>query len=517
MAPIQISVIMSVYNQQNYLPSAVKSILSQTYKHFEFIIVNDASTDRSMEIIKSFKDKRIKLLSNRNRLGLTKSLNKAIRIAKGKYIARMDADDISLPSRLKIQYHFLKNHPKITVCGSSALLIHADGRPAGKRTFPSSSTAIKNVIMKYNPILHPTVMMQKKIIDKMGAYDESLNGAEDYDLWLRLASKYMLHNYKTPLIKYRLNPQGVSWKHTKHTEIQALKARIKALRQHNYPAWQHIYLIKPLISLMVPSAIKKTIRRCMKKCFVLFIKKFEVLSAIACRLTHLTGKAKIPTHPKHLVDFGQLFYLKGLKKTDKVLDLGCHSGEHCFKASNKTKHILGLDIDKTLLHRARQEAKRRKISNVSFKVQDLEKKLSLKNNSFDVAFFLAVLEHLNNRDQVMKEIKRTLKPKGRLYISVPNRSSKWKKLQRSVGLSSYSDPDHKLEYSKQEICAFLKKHGFKNIKVLTTAYDTPYAGIIDLIGGISLTAYRYLINWKLNAGKRNPQESVAFHITATNG
>ena len=247
----------------------------------------------------------------------------------------------------------------------------------------------------------------------------------------------------------------------------------------------------------------------MIKFVVLLLKKFDWGSALACRLTYWTGKAPVPTHPKHLVNFGQLYYLPYLNKTDRVLDLGCHAGEHAFKAAPHVKQVIGLDIN--LLPHGRCP------HNVKFLVGDLEQKLPFASNRFTQVFFFAVLEHLHHRSQVLSEIRRVLTPHGRLFISVPNKNTAWKKLQRSVGLTGFADSDHKLEFSHTQIVNLLRSHRFTNIKVATTALDTPLAGLIDLVGGLSLTLYQKLMLWKINQGKLHPENTVGFLITATNG
>lgn len=253
----KVSILMSVFNAQRYLEQATKSILNQSLSDFEFIIIDDASTDKSLAIIKSFKDKRIKILRNKKRLGLTVSLNKGLRKAKGEFIARMDADDISNKNRLKIQFNYLKNHPEVVFCGSWVTLINQSDKKIGEKKYPTEYKEIQRAIMAGNPFIHPTVMMRRSILKKVGFYDENLNGAEDYDLFLRIAKNHQAVNLPYFLLKYRINPYGVSYRQYKKTERQALRARWKAIREYGYPYWQIIYLIKPLISYLVPFKIKK--------------------------------------------------------------------------------------------------------------------------------------------------------------------------------------------------------------------------------------------------------------------
>lgn len=253
----------------------------------------------------------------------------------------------------------------------------------------------------------------------------------------------------------------------------------------------------------------------MKKLIVQLLKKLEWGSALACRLTQLTGKANIPTHPKHLVDFGQLYYLSSLKSTDRVLDLGCHAGEHSFKAAPKVKQVIGLDINNHLISQAQKQAQLRQATNVKFLVHDLENKLPFPTNSSDKVFLFAVLEHLKNRNQALSEIRRVLKSPGTLFISVPNKNTTWKKLQQSVGLTGFADPDHKLEFSVHQISSLLTRHRFHIHQFQTTAIDTPLSGIIDLLGGLSLRLYHRLMLWKTTQGRLHPEDSVAFLVTAS--
>ncbi len=253
----KVSVIMSAFNQASYLKLSVDSILQQSFTNFEFIIINDASTDNTRQILASYHDHRIRIINHNFCQGLTKSLNQAIRHAKSEYLARMDADDIASKERLRTQIEYLESHPKIAACGTAVTLIDKQNRKIGIKHLPSTVNKIHQVMLRYNPFVHPSMMLRREIFVDINGYDESLNGAEDYDLWLRMASKYELININKPLLNYRINPQGVSWANLKHTELQALKARIKALRYYGYPWWQIIYLIKPTVSIFIPGFLKK--------------------------------------------------------------------------------------------------------------------------------------------------------------------------------------------------------------------------------------------------------------------
>ena len=181
-----------------------------------------------------------------------------------------------------------------------------------------------------------------------------------------------------------------------------------------------------------------------KKLFVIGLQKLRYLSVISMRLTVLTGKSKYPIHPKHLAKRNP-WYLKYLSRNDIVLDMGCGPGQHSINISSKVKKVIAFDISNQLLKIAKDRVKESKLTNIEFNQVDAEKKLSFKDNNFSAILCLDVLEHLNNESLTMQEIKRVLKPKGQLFLSLPNRETSWEKLQKSVGLFYYSDYDHKRE------------------------------------------------------------------------
>lgn len=201
----KISVIMPVYNAEKFLDKAIKSILNQTFKDFEFIIINDGSKDNSLKIIKEFqkKDKRIVLINNKKNLGLQKTLNKGLRISKGKYIARMDSDDISMERRFEIQFSYLENHPSIFLIGCSAIVIDSFGNKLGVFRKYGGSKKLRKKILKNNCIIHPSIMFRNE--DEI-FYREKFKTSEDYDLYLRLLSSGKnMANLHSFLIKYRIS------------------------------------------------------------------------------------------------------------------------------------------------------------------------------------------------------------------------------------------------------------------------------------------------------------------------
>jgi glycosyltransferase involved in cell wall biosynthesis len=203
----KISVLMPVYNGEDYLKEAIDSILNQTLPDFEFIIVNDGSTDRTDDIVKTYRDPRIRFVENEKNMGLIRSLNKGLELAEGAYIARMDSDDISLPERLSIQASFLDTHPEVGVCGTWAKIIDEKGNVTGALK-PLSGDAVRKLFWRPSSVLHPTCMIRAKLL-KDHRYSLDYPHAEDYELWLRLYSKTDFYNLDRFLLLYRVHPAGI--------------------------------------------------------------------------------------------------------------------------------------------------------------------------------------------------------------------------------------------------------------------------------------------------------------------
>ncbi|MHA2284076.1 MAG: glycosyltransferase family 2 protein [Promethearchaeota archaeon] len=209
----KISVIMSVYNGENYLSEAVDSILNQTFKDFEFIIINDGSTDGTGAILESYNDPRI-VLVNQEHIGLTKSLNKGIALAKGQYIARQDADDISLNKRLENQLEFLKKNKNVALLGTAAEIIDERGKYLQTIKFPCEHSSIQKEITNYNSFIHGSVVFKRQCFFELEGYREFFLTSQDYDLWLRFIEKFEVANLSNPLYKHRITLDSVTLKKT---------------------------------------------------------------------------------------------------------------------------------------------------------------------------------------------------------------------------------------------------------------------------------------------------------------
>jgi GT2 family glycosyltransferase/radical SAM superfamily enzyme YgiQ (UPF0313 family)/Flp pilus assembly protein TadD/glycosyltransferase involved in cell wall biosynthesis len=205
-----VSVIMSVHNGELHLKQAIKSIMEQGFLNYEFIIIDDASTDATLDILRSFRDPRIAIFRNNRNLGLTASLNIGLRSARGKYIARMDADDVSIPHRFAQQVDYLERNPSVAVVGSAYYIINEDGTVTGIVEVLTDSGEIAKDLPRQNWFGHGSVMMRKSCIDEVGGYDEKFVYAQDYDLFLRLSERYDLANIASPLYNWRESGRGIS-------------------------------------------------------------------------------------------------------------------------------------------------------------------------------------------------------------------------------------------------------------------------------------------------------------------
>jgi len=210
MLPPLISVLMPAYNAEKYIGEAIKSVLNQTFTDFELIVINDGSTDKTEEIILSFKDERICYIKNETNLKLIATLNKGIDLALGKYIARIDADDLCLPNRFEKQIDFLENHPDYVLCGSWAHLVDSQGEKTGRVKYVNIHNLLKISLLFTVPLIHPSVMAKTDIL-KQFKYSASALHTEDFDLWLRIVNAgYKIANIPEYLIKYRWHDTNIS-------------------------------------------------------------------------------------------------------------------------------------------------------------------------------------------------------------------------------------------------------------------------------------------------------------------
>ena len=224
-----ISLIMSVYNGEDYLAEAVESVLNQTFRDFELIIINDCSNDGTSEILQKYADadERVKVHTNEVNLRLPSSLNKAISLAKGKYIARMDADDICLPERLERQFEFMESHPDTALSSCRFMTLKNGAISSGGCGGRGDSESIKALLLVTNPILHPGIIAKADVIRELG-YDKNFTCTEDMELWTRFVmAGYKVEVMSEYLMMYRLHDKQITETtlEKQHREVVALQKK----------------------------------------------------------------------------------------------------------------------------------------------------------------------------------------------------------------------------------------------------------------------------------------------------
>lgn len=219
-----ISVIMPVYNAAPFVKQAIESVLAQSYNNFELLILNDGSTDDSEQVILSFFDKRIRYTLHKRNVGLIACLNEGVRISNGTYIARMDADDISLLRRFEKQIAFLKENPQIGICGTQIDTIR-EKRIMPFNRLPTSNNAIRASFLFRNVLMHPSVIFRKSIFQGEAPFNNDFYLAEDYECWSRMAARTEFANLSETLLHYRIHSNQVSI--DKSEEQQKISAKIR--------------------------------------------------------------------------------------------------------------------------------------------------------------------------------------------------------------------------------------------------------------------------------------------------
>jgi glycosyltransferase involved in cell wall biosynthesis len=210
--PPTVSIVMPVYRSDIYLEEAIESIIKQTFNDFELLLIVDKPTFETRQIIKKYlqRDNRISAYYHETRLGLIDSLNYGCRIAKGKYIARMDSDDICLSKRLEKQIKFLEQHPDIGIVGSFIESINDKGHILNKIQVPSNPKAVRFGLIYYDCIVHPSIVIRKNILNQLNCYSKNAFYVEDYDLWIRASTITDIANIPEVLLKYRIHESNTS-------------------------------------------------------------------------------------------------------------------------------------------------------------------------------------------------------------------------------------------------------------------------------------------------------------------
>jgi len=227
----KVSVLLPVWNAERYLAGAIDSVLAQTFTDFELLVVDDGSTDGSGALIRRYRDRRIRRIENEKNLGVTRSLNLGIAQAKGRYLARMDADDLCVVERLERQVAYLDAHPNVALVASRARCIDARGAERRIIATPTDGEMLRRRLRVGNCIVHGSVMMRSDAVRALGGYDESMVRAQDYDLWLRLSERHAIAALPELLYAWREHGVSVGRRHLEEQDAAADRARIAARRR----------------------------------------------------------------------------------------------------------------------------------------------------------------------------------------------------------------------------------------------------------------------------------------------
>ncbi len=256
----RVSVIMAVFNGGPLLRRAVDSVLAQEFDDFELIVVDDGSTDGAAEMLASIADRRLRLV-RRPHAGLTRTLNHALGLASASLVARLDADDVAAAQRLACQHAFLEAHPDVGLLGTGAVEVDVQGRRVRTVVPPEHDAAIRRMLIRRNPLVHSSVMMRARLIERVGGYDEELPVAQDYDLWLRLAPLTRFANLPEPLVTRRLVPGRISVTRDDERLRAEMRARWRAVRRGTYPWWSAGWVARSALALALPRPLRDALRR----------------------------------------------------------------------------------------------------------------------------------------------------------------------------------------------------------------------------------------------------------------
>ena len=249
----QVSFVISVHNGENFLENCINSVLNQTFEDFECIILNNGSTDRTQEILEQYTDSRLKIICQEN-IGVSRSLNKGVHLAKGNLIARLDVDDISSADRLEKQVGFMIENPKIVLCGSRFRELIKDTSLPQKAAFIKMDKSIRKSMSLFNPFAHSTVMFRKKTFIDSGGYSEKYKNSLDYELWLRMLDIGEAHILDNELCSIRFTEQSFSYQNKRRQKIEGILIRWSAFKKlGGNPTEAFYYLTKSLVGLAFPS------------------------------------------------------------------------------------------------------------------------------------------------------------------------------------------------------------------------------------------------------------------------
>ena len=252
----KVSIITTTYNGEKYLEESIDSMLGQTFNNFEYIIVDDGSTDSTLEKLQLIDDSRVRIIKQKNQ-GQTKALITGIEQAQGELIARIDQDDYSLHTRLMCQVEFMDSHPEVVLCGSRFQELY-DNKLAPQRVpFAQTNAEIKKIISRFNPLAHSSIMFRRDAYFEVGGYDKQFTIGMDYDLFIRLMTIGKVYNIEDVLTVIRMHDESNSMAQARLKTLECIKIRCRAYSKFGgNPLLTGYFFLKSLLGLISPRCAK---------------------------------------------------------------------------------------------------------------------------------------------------------------------------------------------------------------------------------------------------------------------
>lgn len=265
----KVTVLMPAYNAAPYIAEAIESIINQTFKDFEFIIIDDCSTDNTRDIIETYakKDKRIRFFKNERNLKVAKTRNKGLKLAKGEYIVNMDADDWSYPDRIEKQVHLMEENPDLVLSSGNMEICDSKMNIKNKTKLPIKDSRIREVLLQYNPIVNPATIFKRREALQVGGYDETVK-TEDYMMVIDLSSKGKLQNLEDILIKYRVLRSSVTQTGMQDLHLSTLYCALKGSYKYKYHIsfkTKIVMMNRLFIAFFVPACIWRSFSTILRK------------------------------------------------------------------------------------------------------------------------------------------------------------------------------------------------------------------------------------------------------------
>lgn len=263
----KVTVLLPAYNSGKYLATAVESILNQTLRDIELVIIDDCSTDGTWNVIQDFSRKDPRVIALRNEVNSKEAvtLNRGIAVAKGKYIARMDHDDWSYPDRLAKQFDFMEKHPGVGICGGTMVVCDGELRPNSQRRYATTDALIRKRIFRCSPFCHPAVMIRREVLGKSGLYDPAYFPPNDYELYFRIGRHAQFANLPDALIKYRVLEKSITNHSTRRLEQLTIAIRNKYAKEYKMSMVDRAYNLLQYLSIyLIPSWLKIRVFRSLR-------------------------------------------------------------------------------------------------------------------------------------------------------------------------------------------------------------------------------------------------------------